>query len=54
MKKAKQRALPLHQTDYKKRVREERRPELVRLLGELLLQALKIEGTSQGGVLWKR
>jgi hypothetical protein len=54
MKGAKQRALPLHQTDYRKRVGEERRPELVRLLAELLLQALKSEGAGQGGALWKR
>ena len=27
---------------------------LVRLLAELLLQALKSEGARQGGALWKR
>jgi len=54
MKAAKQRALPLHQTDYGKRVSEQRRGELVRWLAELLLQALSSEGTRQGGTPWKR
>ncbi len=54
MKGAKQRALPPHQTDYRKRIREERRPELVRLLAELLIQAFKSEAARQGGALWKR
>ncbi len=54
MKGAKQRALPLQQTDCNKRVREQRRSELVRLLAELLLQALSAEGTRQGGAQWKR
>ena len=54
MKEAKQRALPLPKTDYRKRFREEKRPELVRLLAELLLQALKSDGSRQGGELWKR
>jgi hypothetical protein len=54
MKEAKQCALPLHQPDHRKRVSEERRPELVRLLAELLLQALKSEEARQGGALWRR
>jgi hypothetical protein len=54
MKGAKQRGLPLHQTDYRKRIRQERRPELVRWLAELLLQALKSDGARQGGARWKR
>lgn len=54
MKAAKQRALPLHQTDYRERVRAQRRGELVRWLAELLLQALRSEGARQGGAPWKR
>jgi hypothetical protein len=54
MKGARQRALPLHQADCRKRIREATRQELVRLLAELLLQALKSERAKQGGVLWKR
>jgi hypothetical protein len=54
MKGARQRALPLRKADYRKRFREERRPELVRMLAELLLQALKSDGCRQGGGVWKR
>ena len=54
MKQTKQRALPLHQRDYSKRLREHKRGELVRLLAELLLQVLGAEGTRQGGAPWKR
>lgn len=54
MKGARQPALPLHQADCRKRIREATRQELVRLLAELLLQALKSERAKQGGVLWKR
>mgnify|MGYP001217395092 FL=1 len=54
MKVVKQRALALHQRDYSKRIREQKRYELVRLLAELLLQALSAEGTGQGGAQWKR
>lgn len=54
MKEAKQRALPLRKADYRERFKAERRPELVRLLAELLLQALKSDGSRQGGALWKR
>lgn len=54
MMQTKQRALPLHQRDYSKRIREHKRGELVRLLAELLLQALSAEGTRQGGQQWKR
>lgn len=54
MKRVKQWALPLYQADGRKWVKEERRPELVRLLAELLLQALKSEGARQGGARWKR
>jgi hypothetical protein len=50
MKGAKQCALSLRRKDYGKRIREERRAELVRLLAELLIQALK----SEGGVPWRR
>jgi len=53
MKGAKQRALPLRKADYRKGLREERRPELVRMLAELLLQALKSDGSRQGGGVWK-
>jgi len=42
MKEVRQRALPLHQVDFGKQVRKERRPELVQLPAELLLQALKV------------
>ena len=54
MKAAKQRDLALHQTDCSKRVRKHRRPELVRLLAELLLQALGGDRARQGGAPWKR
>ena len=56
MKGAKQCALPMHQADCRKRVSEERRRDLVRLLllAELLLQTLKSERAKQGGALWKR
>jgi len=54
MKGAKQRALPLRKADCSKRHLEERRPELVRMLAELLLQALKSDGSREGGGLWKR
>lgn len=54
MKVVKQRALALQQRDYSKRIREQKRDELVRLLAELLLQALSSETTRQGGAQWKR
>jgi hypothetical protein len=54
MKGAKQCALPMHQADCRKRVSEEIRLDLVRLLAELLLQTLKSERAKQGGALWKR
>ncbi len=54
MKAAKQRTLALRQTDCSQRVSEKRRGELVRWLAELLLQALRSEGTRQGGTPWKR
>jgi len=54
MKEAKQCTLPLRQPDYRKRIREERRPELVRLLAELLLQAFTSENARPRGAPWKR
>jgi hypothetical protein len=52
MKEPKQCALPLHQANYSKRFREESRLELVRLLAELLIQALKSNSEKQGDRLW--
>lgn len=51
---AKQRALPMRPIDCGKRIKEEKRAELVRLLAELLLQAFKSEETKDGGAVWKR
>jgi hypothetical protein len=51
---AKQCALPMHPIDCRKRIKEEKRAELVRLLAELLLQAFKSEATKDGGAAWKR
>ena len=51
MKETRQRALPLHQVDSSKRIRKERQPELVRLLAELLLQALQSEGSRQNAMI---
>jgi hypothetical protein len=46
--------LPLGKADYSMRFPQERRPELVRMLAELLLQALKSDGSRPGGGLWKK
>ena len=54
MKEPKQCALPLHQANYRKRFREESRRELVRLLAELLIQALKSNSEEQGGRPWRK
>lgn len=50
----KQPALPLSKADHSKRFPQERRLELVRMLAELLLQALKSDGSRPGGGLWKK
>ena len=54
MRETKQAALPLGKADHSKRCPQERRPDLVRMLAELLLQTLKSDGSRPGGGLWKR
>ena len=54
MRATKQPALPLGKADHSKRIPQERRPELVRMLAEVLLQALKSDGSRPRGGLWKK
>ena len=54
MRQAKQCGLPLHRKDYTGRIREGSRRELVRLLAQLLIQALGRERKEQGGAGWTR
>jgi hypothetical protein len=54
MKPAKQCALLLHRKDYEDRIRKGSRPELVRLLAEMLIQVFKSDQSEKEGEPWKK